>query len=225
MNIIINELKSFSKWNWWIFVILIIALITVNITWNWNIIEILILFLLNFLWNLFIMVMQKSYSLWKNKIWSIYQFSANAAFLLVSLYWLVYLNQSQYIIWQIAYTFAAIKNLVYFNYKIELKFLSEFTFIFFNLILFITYILLFKPEIFWIIQALWFCLITTWLVSIIDKNRFWLNILWIWFLTFGSLLWVFISYNLWNLDWIAFWYLMLTWTVFIYYLKLLNKNI
>ncbi len=225
MNILLNELKAFSKENWWIFLLLIISLVTVYITWNWNIIEISLLFLANFLWNLFIMVMQNNYTNGNNRLWSINQITSNLIFTFISLYWLIYLGQSQYLVWQIAYILASVKNLVYFNFQKELKILSEYTFIPLNIILFIIFINFFSFELYSILQAVWFCLITTWLVSIIDKNRYWLNVVWIWLLTLWSLIWVITSFNQGNLDWIAFWYFTLTWTVFIYYLKLIKKYI
>lgn len=225
MNLLLNELKIFSRENFWVYIILLIALTIVYITWKWNIIEIILLFFANFLWNIFIMVMQKNYTDWNNKIWSIYQITSNVIFTWVSLYWYIYLDQAQYIVWQLAYILASVKNLVFFNFDKELKILNEKSFIPLNLLLFVIFIKYFGVEFYSILQAVWFCLITTWLVSIIDKNRYWLNVVWIWFLTFWSLLWVISSFNLWNLDWIALWYFALTWTVFIYYLKLIKKYI
>jgi len=225
MKYFLNELKKFSKENWWVFVILSIALIIVYITWNWNLIEIMLLFFANFIWNMFIMMMQNSYTNNKNKIWSSYYVIAMCIFLCIWIYWFIYLWQSQYIIWQIAYTLAWIKAFTYYNFHKDLKFLSEKTFLPFNIILFIIFIKYFQYESYSILQAIWFSLITTWLVSVIDKIRYWLNLVWIWALTFWSLWAVIITFNLWNLDWVALWFFCLTWTVFIYYLKLLKKYI
>ena len=86
---LIQELKNFSKGNWWIYLLLAIALTIVYITWKGNLIEIIILFLANFLWNLFIMVMQANYTAKNNKVWAIYHASATLVFTLISIYWLV----------------------------------------------------------------------------------------------------------------------------------------
>ncbi len=86
------------------------------ITWKGNLIEIIILFLANFLWNLFIMVMQANYTAKNNKVWAIYHASATLVFTLISIYWLVVLNQSQYIIWQLTYILAAAKAFTFYNY-------------------------------------------------------------------------------------------------------------
>jgi hypothetical protein len=74
---------------------------------------------------------------------------------------------------------------------------------------------------FHILQALWFSLITSWLVSVKDKVRYWLNLFWIAALNIGSLWWVMVSYLNSELDWIALWFFLLTWTVFVFYLKIL----
>ena len=223
MNYILNELKKFSKENWWIFVLLIIALVIVYITWKWSLLEIFILFLANFLWNVFIMMMQNNYTNWNNKIGSSYYLVSLTIFICIWIYWLIYLWQSQYIVWQIAYTLSWIKAFTYYNFSKNLSLLNEKTFIPLNIILFTIFILYFNYETYSIIQAIWFSLITTWLVSIKDKIRYWLNLIWIWFLTFWSLWWVVVSFNSWSLDWVALWFFCLTWTVLIYYLKLLKK--
>ena len=35
-----NELKNFSKNNWWVYLLLAVSLAIVYVTWKWNIIEI-----------------------------------------------------------------------------------------------------------------------------------------------------------------------------------------
>lgn len=221
----LKELKKFSYENWWVFILLFSALLIVWITNNWNLIEILFLFLANLIANLFIMVMQNNYSNKKNKIWSTYHILATSIFALISIYWLIYLDQYQYLIWQITYWLAAIKAFTFYNYSKDLKFLSEKTFILINLLLFIIFIKYIDYKNFQILQAIWFSLITTWLVSINDNLRYWLNIIWIFSLILWSLWWVIYSFNYWNLDWIALWFFILTLTVFIYYIKLIKKYI
>ena len=223
MNILITELKKFSIENWWIYLLLTIALIIVYITGKWNLVEILLLFMANFLWNLAIMVMQANYSNKNNKVWSIYHVLSSVIFILISLYGLLKLWQSQYIIWQIAFTLAAIKAFVFYNYKKDLNILNEYSFIALNLILFISFVIFTDFEYFQISQAIWFSLITTGLVSIIDKTRYWLNLVWVFLLSFGSGWWVYNSFFIWNIDWIALGFFILTLTVFIYYSKLLPK--
>jgi len=181
------------------------------------------IFLANFLWNLFIMIMQNYYTNWKNKLWAINQLCSVIIFTLLSLYWFFFENQSQYLIWQIMYILSALKVFVFYNFWKDFSFLNEKTFIFINLILFTLFIFYISNVWFHILQWVWFSLITTGLVSVKDKVKYWLNVYWIWALTAWSLWGVVLSYLAWSLDWIAFGYFLLTWTVFVFYLKLLPK--
>jgi len=225
MNLFLIELKIFLKQNWWIFILLILALIIIYITWKWDITEIIILFLANFIWNLFIMVMQANYTAQNNRIWALYQVSSVSIFSLISLYGYIYLWQYQYLLWQVSYIWAAIKAFSFYSLWKNLSWFNEKSFLALNLILLIIFIWFFEFQNFAVLQVIWFSLITSWLVSIIDKNRFWLNIIWIWLLTSGSAWGVLTSYNLWNIDGVALWFFILTLTVFVYYSKLLKKYI
>ena len=111
----LKELEKFSRSNWWVYALLAISLVIVYITWKWNMLEIIILFLANFLWNLFIMAMQANYTSNNNKIWAIYHVSATSIFTVISIYWLIIFNQSQYIIWQLSYILAALKAFTFYN--------------------------------------------------------------------------------------------------------------
>ena len=48
MNTLIQELKSFSRQNWWVYLLLAIALIVVYVTGRGNMVEIIAMFLWNF---------------------------------------------------------------------------------------------------------------------------------------------------------------------------------
>lgn len=220
-NMFLQELKKFSRENWWIYLLLIIALYIVYVTGRGNITEIVLLFLANFLGNLFIMVMQANYTKNSNKIGAIYHVTAVSTFSLISLYGYIYLNQSQYLLWQITYIWAALKPFTLYNLKKDLSFLNEYTFVVINLILIGLFLKFFEYQTFSILQVVWFSLITTGLVSIRDKVRYWLNLIWVIFLTVGSALWVTTSFSAGNLDGVALGFAILTWTVLIFYIKLL----
>lgn len=233
---LINELKNFSKWNWWVYALLIIALIIVYITGKWNLIEIIILFLANFLWNLFIMVMQANYTAKNNKIWAIYHVSSVTVFTFLSLYSAIKLWQSQYIIWQFSYILAALKAFSFYNFWKDIKFLNAWSVWVLNVILISIFIyfawrqinlwlfnLNFNVELWTILMALWFSFVTSWLVSINDKLRYWLNIIWVLGIVAWSWVLLILSYINWNIDWISLWYFILTSTVLVYYTKLLPK--
>lgn len=233
---LIKELKKFSSENWWIYLLLAVALLIVYITWKGNLIEIIILFFANFLWNLFIMVMQSNYTEKNNKVWAIYHVSATAIFTLISLYWLIILNQSQYIIWQIAYILSAFKAFTYYNFSKDIKIINPISLWIVNVLLLAFFIwfswkdiniwftnINFTADIFAVIMWIWFSLVTTWLVSTNDIFRYWLNLFWVIWIVTGSGLILYTSYMNWNIDWVALWYFILTWTVLVFYSKLLKK--
>ena len=233
----IKELKNFSRENWWVYLLFILLIIFVIFMDLWSPLEITLVFLANFIANIWIMVMQSNYTAKNNKLWSIYHIWATLIFLFISLYWFIVHDQSQYIIWQIAYSLAAIKAFSFYNFKKDLNFINEKSFVILNLVLFSFFS--YKLELLnietitnnlpFITQALWFSLITTGLVSIKDKLRYWLNVVWIFllcswslWLTINSVLWIYPSESA-SLDAIAVWYFILTLTVFVYYIKLLPK--
>jgi len=233
----LNELKNFSRSNWWVYALLAISLVIVYVTWKWNMLEIIILFLANFLWNLFIMVMQANYTAKNNKIWAIYHLSATSVFTIISIYWLLVLEQSQYIIWQITYILAALKAFTFYNFNKDIKFINAASVWVINILLFIFFIIFawknidvawlfninINAELFSIIMALWFSFVTTWLVSTNDKLRYWFSLIWVVWIVLWSGIGLILSYINGNIDWIALGYLILTLTVFIYYIKLIKN--
>ncbi len=240
MNTFLQELKKFSKENWWIYLLFIFALIFVIYSWSWNIIEIIILFLANFFANIFIMAMQANYTAKKNKLWAIFQVLATLIFIVLWIYWMIYLDRYQYIIWQIAYTISAIKAFFYYNYWKNLKFLNSYFLIILNIFfLIIFYKYFFSWNLLWffwteltaknfsslsdLLLWIWFSFSSTWFVMIDDKKRYFTILIWTWLIVIWALIWVVSSYFLWNIDWIALGYFILTLTVWIFYLKLLKK--
>ena len=177
------------------------------------------------MWNLFLMIMQANYTANNNKIWAIYHLSWNFIFTLISIYWLIYFWKYQYII-----CIKISKD------SINIRFFNEYSLWIFNIFLIIIFIFFWLnwlniagKEIFlnlWfesLTMALWFSLVTTGLVSTKDKFRYWANLFWIIFIIIWSGYWVFIWY-LWNwIDWVSLWYLILTLTMLVFYLKLLKN--
>lgn len=221
----IKELKSFSRENWWVYLLLIIASTIVYLTWKWNLIEILFLFLLNFLWNLFVMVAMWNYQTKNNKIWSVYHLACTLTFTVMSIYWAIFLDQFQYILWQITYLIAAIKAIIFYNLNKDIKIFNAGTVWIINIILIWLFLHLFSFDLYATIQAVWFSLVTTWLVSTNDKFRFYMSLFWVFFITTGSFLitWDLYLNNNWEWLWISLWYFLLTLSVLIYHIKLLPK--
>lgn len=231
----LEELKKFSKNNYWVYILLIIALILVYITGKGNLIEIALLFMSTFLWNLLIMVMQKNYSAKKNKIWAVYHVLAVITFSLIAIYWYFILKQSQYLIWQVTYILAATKAFTLYNYWKNIDFLNHKSIWIINIILLFIYLFIYWNNLnnFWeiaifsssFIMAIWFSFVTTWLVSSRDTFRYWANLFWVFFIVIWALIAIILGYMNWNIDWLSLWYFILTFTVLVYYFKLLKKYI
>ncbi|NDK07725.1 hypothetical protein EOM39_00590 [Candidatus Gracilibacteria bacterium] len=220
-DVFIKELKNFSKGNWWVYIVLFICLGIVYITGKGNITEIIILFIANFLGNLFIMIMQDFYTAGKNKKGAINQLISVSIFTSLSIYGLISSGQYQYIIWQFMYILAAMKTFGFFIFEKDLKLLNENVFLVVNFILFFVFIRFIPHDNFHLLQALGFSMITSGLVSIKDKVRYWLNLFGIAALTAGSLWGVIVSYISASLDGIALGFFLLTGTVFVFYIKIL----
>jgi len=224
MNLLLKEIKEFSKKNWWVYLLFIWALAIVAYTWKWNLIEIILLFLANFFANILIMSMQSSFSNNNPKLWSVYQVLGTVIFFILGIYGLYYLGQKQYILWQIAYILSSIKTYFYFVKNKDLKFINSYFLILLNIIFLIIFIKYYSNNsLSLIVQALGFAFSSTWFVILNDKKRYYTILIWTWLIIIGSVMLVYNSYINWNLDWIALWYFILTWTVGIYYLKLLKK--
>ena len=211
------ELKRFSRENWWVYLMLIIILSIVYYTWKWNIIEIIWLFLINFAANIFIMVAMWWYSEKKNKIASLYHVSWTILFVILWLYWLIFQDFYQYILFQVGFIIAGVKAFTYYNYSKDIKIFNEKTMTILNIVLFILFINYFNPELFSILQVIGFSLVTIWLVSIKDSFRYFWNLFWTFFIITGSILGIYLSYNNWNIDGISLWYALLTTTALIYF--------
>jgi len=240
MNTFIEELKKFSKENWWIYLLFIFALVFVVYSWKWNILEIILLFLANFFANISIMAMQSNYTEKNNKIGAIFQVVATFIFIFLWVYGMIYLDRFQYIIWQIAYTISAIKAFSYYNFEKDLKFFNSYFLIILNsFFLIIFYKYFFSWDLLWffwtnlsaknfsslsdLILWIWFSFSSTWFVILNDRKRYFTILSWTWLIVIWALIWVVSSYLLWAIDWIALWYFILTLTVWIFYLKLLKK--
>ena len=221
----LKELKKFSRQNWWVYLMLVIVLLIAYFTWKWNIIEILFLFLLNFIANLFIMVAMWNYLEKNNKIWSFYHVGWTSLFVILWLYWLIFQDFYQYILFQISFIIAWIKAFTYYNYNKDIKIFNEKSMILFNILLLILFINYFNPQLFSLLQVIGFSLVTVWLVSTKDNFRYFGNLFWTFFIIWWSIVGVYLSYNNWSIDWISLWYALLTLTALIYFLKLLPKYI
>jgi len=224
MNLLLKEFKKFSRENWWVYLLFFWALWVVAYTWNWNLIEIILLFIANFFANICVMAMQDSFSEKNPKIGTLYQVLGTWIFLILGIYGLIYLGQSQYILWQIAYILSAVKTYFYFNKNVDLKLINAKLLSLLNIIFFVIFYIYFANwNIAYLIQAIWFWFSSTWFVVLDDKKRYFTILIWTWLIIIGSLFITYNSFKVWNLDWIALGYFILSGTVGIYFLKLLKK--
>jgi len=228
---IFQELKLFSRENWWIFPIFFLAIGLVYFTQTWNISELAVLFLLNFLWNVFVMIMQKNYTHDEFKIGSLFHVLLTIIFSWLSIYGLLVNGQSQYLLWQVMYILAATKAFAFYYFHKNITLFRGRTFFFINIILLAIFIYYFEffnnasisSQYYALIQWAWFALVTTGLVSLNDTFRYYMSYIGAGFITLWSFISVINSYVLGAVDWVAFWYFLLTLAVVIYYTKLLPK--
>lgn len=228
---IFQELKLFSRENWWIFPIFFLAIGLVYYTQTWNISELAVLFLLNFLWNVFVMIMQKNYTHDEFKIGSLFHVLLTIIFSWLSIYGLLVNGESQYLLWQVMYILAATKAFAFYYFHKNITLFRGRTFFFINIILLAIFIYYFEffnnasisSQYYALIQWAWFALVTTGLVSLNDTFRYYMSYIGAGFITLWSFISVINSYVLGAVDWVAFWYFLLTLAVVIYYTKLLPK--
>ncbi len=226
----LEELKNFSKENWWVYLLLIIASAIVIMTWKWNIIEILILFLLNLFANIAIMAAMWNYSKNENKTWAVFHLTSTLLFTSLSIYSFFRFNQAQYLLWQVCFLSAGIKAITFYNFKKDLKFLNPYVIWTLNIIFLVLFLTFWKQLGFntWVwslLMAIWFSFVTTWLVSINDKFRYWGNYIWAFFIISWASIWTYLSYKAWSINWVDLGYFILTLTAFIYFSKLLPQYI
>ncbi len=217
----LKELQKFSRENWWVYIMLITILWVVYYTGNWNIVEITLLFVPNFIANLFVMVAIWNYAKNNNKIGSIYHISSTITFTLLWLYGAIFDNQYQYLIFQISFMLAAVKAVSFYALKKDFKIINETLLLIVNIILLAVFIFQFEPWLSGILLWVWFAFVTTGLVSIKDSFRYFMNLIWSFIIVAGASVDVYTSFIWWNLSGIALWFMLLSTTAILYFLKLL----
>lgn len=217
----LEELKKFSKENWWIYIIFIICLFIIYKTGSWNLLEVSLVFIFHFIWDIFVMMMWDYYSkkedekAIKAQIWSF------------TIFWLIWIYawitswKWSYLVPQILFFWPIIK---WFNPKI--KWLNHiFMWWVWIIVLIIYYYLWLINNISVLIQIIGFIIFPIALIINNNRIRYFLSLLWIFLIFLGS---AFMLYS-WFIEWKVIWtdlsYTLLPLTVFIYYLKLFKKYI
>ena len=232
INLILKELKNFIKNNWWIFIILFICLFFVWKTNYWNIYEVIILFIVQFAWDLCVMIMWDYYSKinWKDKKQDLkYKtfglYAQTISFIIFGFIWLYagfYKWTWSYLLPQLLFIRSLIQwYLELFNIKFKITW--KFSLFVWILLFWIYYFLWLITDTWIFIQVLWFIMFPIALILENEKRKYFLSLVWIFFIFLGSLLLLINGFFIHNISWVDVSYTLLPFTVFVFYLKNLKK--
>jgi len=224
MNILLKELKKFSKENWWIYVIFIFCLFVIWYTDKWDMVEVIFVFFAHFLWDLFMMMMWDYY--WKKQLknGAISQAIWNVIFLLIWVYaiyksqeWQYFLPTFAFIIWAVKTYFLQVKQK-------NIKILNIYSIFLLNSIIFIFYIYYGLFETYYsVIQFFGFTIWALWLIMQDSKKRYIYYVFWTFLIALWSFIWIYYNFIDWKILWTSISYFLLPLTVVIFYLKNLKK--
>ena len=224
MNILIKEIKKFSKENWWVYIIFFIALTIIFITEKWNIFEVILVFVCHFLGDLLMMMMWHYYSVKDYKKGAISQAIWNIIFLIIGLYAIFSSGEWQYFLPTFAFIMWAVKTYFLQVKSKDIKFLNVQSVIFLNIIILIIYIYFNLFDTFYsVIQFVGFCIWATGLIIQESKKRYIFYVLGTFLIAVGSVIWVYYNFLDWNIKWTSISYFLLPLTVVVFYLKNIKK--
>ena len=169
------QFKTFTRENWWIYLLLCFALWIVMYTWKGNVYEVIVIFLFNLSGAMCNMLMMSSYKDKKFIEGSIFIVSANTIYTFLSLYaWLIN-GDMQYIFWQTSFLLTGFKALFLYAFKVDIKYINFWSILTLNtcvMTLLISYV---RLDIYAIIQSFWIAGITLGLAITHDIYRyFWI---------------------------------------------------
>ena len=232
ISLFLNELKTFIKNNWRIFIILVICLFFIWKTNYWNIYEVITLFFVQFVWDLFVMIMWDYYSKinWKDKIqdskykryWVYAQTISYITFWSIWLYAWLHNWIWSYLLPQLIF----IRPLTQWYLEllgIEFKINWKFTLFVWILLFYLYYYFWFIENIWVLIQILGFIIFPVALMLNNEKKKYFLSLIGIFFIFFGSFILLIYWIQNHNISWVDVSYTLLPFTVFVFYLKNLKK--
>jgi len=221
MNIILKEIKQFSKQNWWIYILFIISLFIIYKTNSWSLIEVALVFIFHFFWDIFVMMMWDFYSKKQEKKALYAQIWSFIIFWLIWIYAWITSNKWSYLVPQILFFWPIIKW-----FKPDIKWLNSFFMLWIWIFVLILYYYLWLiHSIIILIQILWFIIFPISLIIKNSKKRYFWSLLWILLIFLGSASMLYSWFLEWKVIWTDLSYTLLPFTVFIYYLKLIKKYI
>lgn len=218
MNLLLKEIKSFSKDNWWIYIIFAFCLLFIYFTETWNILEITIIVWLHFLGDIFMMMMWDYYATKEYIKWNLYQLFWFFTIWSIAVYWAFAFWEWQYILIQVLFAYAAIKSyLIIKNNNLYKYFNSYFYFILF-LIIFYFYIQ-FNPSFYAILQFIWLSIVALSLTLQKDREKYFGFLLWTLIATIAAFIALYENFLAWNIYGTSVSFMLFPLTVFIFYLK------
>lgn len=224
IDLLLKELKIFSKQNWWIYIIFFICLLIIWYTEKWSIIEVIWVFIAHFLGDLFMMMMWSYYAEKNFKSWAIIQVLWNLVFLFIWIYAILKSGEWQYFLPTFAFMMWAVKTYFLQVKSKDIKFLNVYSVILVNLAIFFVYLYF---DLFWTfysyIQFLWFAM---WATGLIIQESRWRYIYYVWWtslIALWSFLWMYVNYMDWEVLWTSISYFLLPLTVVVFYLKNIKK--
>lgn len=226
MNLLLREIRIFSKTNWWVYGAFFICLLIIWFTEKWSLVEVSLVFIAHFFWDLLMMMMWDYYSQKKFRQWAISQALWNFVFLLIWIYAIYKSSEWQYFLPTFAFIMWAVKTYFLQVKSKDIKFLNIYSIIYLNLIIFFIYLYF---NLFWeiysYIQFLGFVLWSIWMIIQEPKNRYIYYVLWTTLIALWSFIWVYTNYLDWNVLGTSVSYFLLPLTVVVYYLKNIKKHL
>lgn len=224
--IFFKEFKKFSLLNWWIYIVFVICIFFVYKTDSWNLAEIIFIFFFHFISDLFVMMMIYYFSLNELKKWVFCQIVSFLLFFIIRIYSWIKNWVWSYLISQITFFLPSLKwflknfynkNFSFLNYKLSILLWIFVVFLYykFNLI----------TNLWFFIQMIWFIVFPLWLMLDDRKKNYFLSMIWVWFITFWSLLLFYFWFLEKSIVWADFSHALLPLTVFIFYIKSIKKYI
>ncbi len=223
-NLLYKELKTFSKTNWWVYIIFILCLFLIWYTNKGNIYEVVLVFMFHFLWDLFIMMMGSYHARWDLKksafsqLWSYITFGVIWLYAwLTSWKWTYFIPQISFLLPNLRWFLKDIKGKTvnFLNWKLSL------------IVWIFVFLLYYALGLIWslweFIQILWFVIFPLSLMIDTKKVRYFLSLIGLFFITFGSGYEFTISFISWNVTWVDISYTLLPLTVFVFFLKDIKK--
>ena len=222
---LLQEFIQFSKENWWVYILLCIALGVVVHTGKGNMIEVIGIFFLNITAATCNMLMMSSYKDKKFMEGSIFILSANILYTLISLYALLIDGDMQYIMWQISFLLTGLYAFFWYNYNYKLFFVHPISIFMLNSVIFYILITYFEVSLPVLIQSWWLFAITFGLSLLDNTRRFFAILVWNIFVVCGTSLILFENYSEWSILWVTIAYGLLSLSICSYNIRILPKYI